>query len=183
MDNNSKYKNEVYYSLAAMFLSYINRSNIDFSLEQGMELDKLFKMDMHNSWEEAVSFFKKISSNIFKLERDRNAQNGKNLVSEVQEYIRNNIGMDITLTQLSRVFHFNASYFSRLYKSLTGENVTDFMKRVRLEKAKDLLQNPDYKVKEVAERLGFRTSSYFTNFFKKNTNMTPQEYRQTLYNK
>lgn len=175
-----RYKSEIYYSLAAVFLAYINRAGIAQRLDQKLKLDKLAKLDVNTSWEEAMVFFRRLSDAIFGLEEENHTEAGHKLIFEIQEYISENISEDISLTGLSRRFHFNPSYLSRLYKNLTGENLIMYMTRIKIEKAKELLADGNLKINEITERLGFKTPSYFTNFFKKSTGTTPQKYRDSV---
>ena len=57
-------------------------------------------------------------------------------------------------------------------------NISDYISDIRVKKAKQMLENPNMKVNAVAEALGYGTATNFTRFFKKMTNMTPQEYRE-----
>lgn len=71
----------------------------------------------------------------------------------------------------------NASYLSRVFKQETGENFVSFLTRLRMEKAKSLLRDRNIKVYEVAERVGYPNTAYFSKLFKKLSGMSPEEYR------
>jgi two-component system response regulator YesN len=72
----------------------------------------------------------------------------------------------------------NANYLSQLFKKSTGETFIDFVTRERMEKAKELLQDPHMKIFEIANRVGFKDSNYFSIAFKNKLGFTPSEYRQ-----
>ncbi|MNC62142.1 HTH-type transcriptional activator Btr [compost metagenome] len=79
------------------------------------------------------------------------------------------------------MFHISAGHLSVLFKKETGQTISDFVKSLRIKKAKELLQDPTIKIYEVSERIGFQTPAYFTYQFKKNEGCTPQEYRDRYY--
>jgi len=82
------------------------------------------------------------------------------------------------LIKLADVAYMNPSYFSRYYKQHTGRNVSEYIQAARLAASKRMLSDSQWKVKDIAERLGFASASYFSIFFKKITGMSPQDYRE-----
>jgi two-component system response regulator YesN len=79
---------------------------------------------------------------------------------------------------LAEIVNLNPSYLSRLYKQLTGVNVTDTILDVRISRAKRLLKESNLKVHDIAAKVGFDSDAYFIRSFKKKCGMTPQEYRE-----
>jgi two-component system response regulator YesN len=75
------------------------------------------------------------------------------------------------------LFFINPSYCSYLFKEKTGENFNDFVNRIRIEKAKELLKSSPEKVYKIAKTLGYDNTKYFFRVFKKVTGYTPEEYR------
>jgi two-component system response regulator YesN len=109
----------------------------------------------------------------------RGKQNFKNeLVKRVNECIRNNYKEELTLQFISQELYLNSSYLSRAFKKLTGVTITEKITLCRVEKAKELLSNSSMKVYEVAQEVGIRDASYFTNVFMKYVGESPTEYRQ-----
>lgn len=70
------------------------------------------------------------------------------------------------------------THLAHLFKEVKRCAITDWLNKLRIEKAKVLLKNPNLEVKEVAAKVGFNDSNYFCRFFKKYTGTTPIEYRQ-----
>ncbi|WP_084146586.1 helix-turn-helix domain-containing protein [Paenibacillus wynnii] len=77
----------------------------------------------------------------------------------------------------------NPSYLSFLFKEKTGENLTDYINKERIEQAKLLLKNSNDKVYKVAKALGYDNPKYFFKLFKKVTGFTPEKYRTTHISK
>ena len=70
-----------------------------------------------------------------------------------------------------------ASLYNKV-KALTGRGVNDYINRIRIEQAMQLLANTDLSVTEISERTGFSSSRYFSTSFKQFTSMTPSEYKE-----
>ncbi len=84
---------------------------------------------------------------------------------------------DVSLQSVADRINVNPSYLSRVFKQETGENFVSYLTRIRIEKARQMLRNRNVKVYEVASRVGYPNTAYFTKIFKKTTGVTPEEYR------
>ena len=102
------------------------------------------------------------------------------VMEKAQSYIRENFQKDLTLDEVSRVVDISPYYFSKLFKQETGENFIEYLTKVRIRNAKDLLRNPEYSIKEVCVRSGYGDPNYFSRIFKKYEGITPSEYRERL---
>jgi two-component system response regulator YesN len=103
------------------------------------------------------------------------------LIHRIASYIEDQLPISVSVKQLADKFHLSAGHLSVLFKKETGQTISDFVKDLRMKKAKEWLQDPTVKIYEVAERVGFQTPAYFTYQFKKNEGCTPQEYRDRYY--
>jgi two-component system response regulator YesN len=90
-----------------------------------------------------------------------------NVIEEIQKYIEHNYHEDLHLIHISQKYFMNHIYLSRLFKSQTGENFIDYLTRIRMLKAKELMEKGDLKIKEVAELVGYQNPYYFSQSFKK----------------
>ena len=100
-----------------------------------------------------------------------------NLVHKVHSYIEENISIDISLQAIGDHVHLHPAYLSGIYKQLTGENISEYIYRHRMEKSRYYLLKTDIKVYELAQMLGFQNAPYFSKLFKTHYGRTPQEYR------
>jgi len=98
------------------------------------------------------------------------------LVNRVVHLIEGHFG-DISRKTIEAELHYNAEYLNRLLKQQTGKTITAYAKSVRIKKAEQLLINTDLKVQEIADRLGFTSETYFYHYFKKQTQLAPNQYR------
>ncbi len=99
------------------------------------------------------------------------------IVDKIKKYLADNFEKNITLDKLSELVHLSSAYISFLFKSVTGENYMDYLKKIRMEKAIEYLQNSDMKIYEIADRVGYSDYKYFTLQFKKMYGFSPTEFR------
>ena len=103
------------------------------------------------------------------------ARMSRNIVDAVKKYVSSHISEDISLTQLSEVTGYNTCYLSRIFKAQTGETLTEYVGRKKMEQIRKLLQDVDLSIGEVAEKSGFVSRTYFNRFVRKHTGMSPKE--------
>lgn len=100
------------------------------------------------------------------------------LIQEVNRYVVEHLGHDLSLSFMAdRVYH-SPSYFSRLYKDVSGVSYTNFVIQKRMEWAADLILHSSLKVADIAKRVQYDSVSYFIKAFKKAYGCTPLEYRK-----
>lgn len=75
----------------------------------------------------------------------------------------------------------SSSYLSRLFKKETGDSVSAYIRKQKIEKARNLLRYSDYSVIEIANRLSFSSQSHFIQQFREIVGMTPKKYRDINY--
>lgn len=169
----------LFYSLSASFLQLMNRSGLLESLPERIDMNKLLGAQEHAAWRDAARFFGELADLIIEKVEDESGRETSEVVERVQSYVREHIDGDLSLARLSEIVFLTPFYLSRLYKQQTGRSLTDYITEVKLGMAKEMLVSTNRKIYEIGIHLGFHSSPYFNHFFKKQTNMTPQEYRDT----
>ena len=96
----------------------------------------------------------------------------------VIQYIRANVGEDISIPQLADMACMSKDHFIRTFRKTTGETPVAFITRKKMEAAELLLVTTDEPVKNIAVKIGFNDCSYFNKTFKRFAAITPQQYRQ-----
>ncbi|WOO40211.1 PocR ligand-binding domain-containing protein [Rubellicoccus peritrichatus] len=100
------------------------------------------------------------------------------LVSNAKKYIQERYHEQLSLDDAARAVNASTRHFCKLFKEATGITFTDYLSRVRVEKAKHLLQNPHLRVSEIAFETGFESISQFNRSFKRITGQSPTEFRK-----
>ena len=107
--------------------------------------------------------------------RKENRSNG--IIDRAKEYIMTHYQKDISLDDVSREVDISPYYFSKLFKEATGDNFIEYLTNLRIDKAKDLLDNTELSMKEICVQVGYANPNYFSRIFKKNVGVTPTEYK------
>ena len=102
----------------------------------------------------------------------------RNVMPRALAHIRARKGEHVSLDEVARLVHLSPSYFSRLFKSETGQTFSEYLQAVRIEHAKSMLKHEQYSLTQIAEQSGFFDQSHFIKAFKQATGVTPGLYRR-----
>lgn len=101
-------------------------------------------------------------------------------INKAIDYIEGNIKKELNLKTISDATSFSPFHFHRIFKAFTGETINSFIKRIRIEKAGNLLaNNHNYSITQVAFKLGFSSSQAFSREFRAYFKKTPSNFRET----
>ena len=101
-------------------------------------------------------------------------------VSRAKQFILENQTENLSLGRVAKAVNTSLFYFCKMFKKATGLNFTDYVSRIRVEKAKNLLLNRNLRVSEIAYEVGFQSLTHFNRVFKKILGLSPTEYRGQL---
>jgi AraC-like DNA-binding protein len=101
----------------------------------------------------------------------------------VFDLLNNKFNEKISLKTAAQLACLNETYFSNFFKKVTGFTYSNYLQRVRVDKAKEMLVNTDYSTTRIAFSSGFNTPNYFNKTFKKLTKFTPSEFRKKVRKK
>lgn len=155
-------------------------SSESLNIELWTSSERLFQ---YQTIPELEKCLKERVSEVIKKIHEVRLQKQKGILGKILEYIQIHYQEELTLDFLSKMFFLNSSYLSQLFKKELGRNFSDVLSEIRLEKAKKLILDPDLRVYEVGELVGYRNFRYFSQIFKKNTGLTPSEYRKKVLDK
>ncbi len=128
-----------------------------------MELFVLLSRTLKQEWEQSA--------------KNRNLKLHE-LLNIAKEYIDNNYAQELTLSQVAKYIYLSDSYFAHSFKDKFGISPKSYVLKTRIEASKELLENTDMKIAEVAHSVGFSSQQRFNDIFRKYTQMTPLRYRQ-----
>ncbi|MBZ0257775.1 helix-turn-helix domain-containing protein, partial [bacterium] len=99
------------------------------------------------------------------------------VMKQVKKFVGIHYSKDLSAKIMAQALGYDPSYFSKKFKELTHESFVKYLGRVRLKKAKELLQDPYITLVDVSERCGFSDPAYFSNVFKKEFGVSPSNFR------
>ena len=101
------------------------------------------------------------------------------IIKESLDYVHKNYFKQITIDDICDKFKINKCYFCYMFKKETGQTFINYLNNYKIEKSKNLLENTNMTLLDISLEVGFNNQSYYSTIFKKYTNMTPLEYRET----
>lgn len=102
------------------------------------------------------------------------------VIIKAKQFIQEHQTDDLSLGDVAKAVNTSTFYFCKMFKKYTGLNFTNYLSRLRIEKAKNLLLNPNLRVSEIAYEVGFQSLTHFNRVFKKIIGQSPTEYRSQL---
>lgn len=95
----------------------------------------------------------------------------------IKDYIDRNYKKDISAKDVAGILGYSDVYFSKVFKQLFDDNFINYLTKIRIDRAKVLLKDISFNIKEVGKSVGYADSNYFTKVFKRSIGMSPSEYR------
>ena len=95
----------------------------------------------------------------------------------IKDYIDRNYKKDISAKDVAGILGYSDVYFSKVFKQLFDDNFINYLTKIRIDRAKVLLKDVSFNIKEVGKSVGYADSNYFTKVFKRSVGMSPSEYR------
>ena len=116
------------------------------------------------------------------MEAEKNNKNGYSwTVQNILKYIDENYSnSELSVQEIADYVHLSTTYLSIVFKKEVKVTLKHYLSNYRLEKAKKMLRNENYKITDVAEQCGYANANYFARVFKESEDMTPVEYREKV---
>jgi AraC-like DNA-binding protein len=112
------------------------------------------------------------------LVRQENAE--PPVITKAKKYIEEHQTEEVSLAEVAKAVNTSSFYFCKMFRKVTGINFTDYVARLRIERAKNLLLNPNLRVSEIAYEVGFQSLTHFNRVFKRILGLSPTDYRSQL---
>ncbi|WP_438435088.1 response regulator [Gorillibacterium sp. sgz500922] len=108
----------------------------------------------------------------------RSAHSDPKEIQKALDYIHAHYQDNLNMAMVSNHVSLNYTYFSQAFKEYTGESFVAYLRKLRIQKAKELLEGTDDKVYEISAKVGFENVKHFTRIFRETEGVTPLEYRE-----
>lgn len=170
---------EAGFVVASSFTHLAHRNGHALSKLLGSDMDQLQSGEAFTS----ISKLRKWSLGVLGKLKEGTSNEVKDIrslyVRKTQEFTEKNLHHDVSLRVLADHVNLHPTHLSKIYKIQTGEGISDYVFRLRMERACHLLKTTDKKVYEVSMEIGYLDPAYFIKVFKRQFGSTPQEYRDS----
>jgi len=127
---------------------------------------------------EAAALLQTFIHEVNEVIQSRGAASSNPNMTQLLQFIRENYAEPLSLTELAKHFHFNPSYLSSYFTAHNKEGFSEYLNKIRVEKAAELLQQETASISQISGMVGYSDHSYFTKVFKKLTGLSPSHYRK-----
>ncbi|MFL0164390.1 response regulator transcription factor [Candidatus Clostridium helianthi] len=177
------------------YLNYINSSLLDLVVRTcnrySIAYEDIFStsylpieiLSTKETVEEMSGWFIEIFTKIININFNNSFKNKySKKVADSIDYINKNLfNQSLSLTDIAENINVHKVYLCRIFKEETGENVTQYILRARIEKSKEIILSTNYKLYEISDKLGFNSPQQFSILFKKVTGITPNQFRDSYF--
>ncbi|WP_270566879.1 response regulator transcription factor [Clostridium beijerinckii] len=177
------------------YLNYINSSLLDLLVRTcnrySIAYEDIFStsyipieiLSTKETVEEMSEWFLEIFTKIININFNNSFKNKySKKVADSIDYINKNLfNQSLSLTDIAENINVHKVYLCRIFKEETGENVTQYILKARIEKSKEIILSTNYKLYEISDKLGFNSPQQFSILFKKVTGITPNQFRDSYF--
>lgn len=177
------------------YLNYINSSLLDLIVKTcsryAIDYNDIFEVSYvpieilrsKETVEEMSSWFIEVFTKIINIKFNNSSKSTySKKVSNCINYINKNLyNHSLSLTDIAENINVHKVYLCRIFKEETGENVTQYILKARIEKSKEIILSTNYKLYEISDKLGFNSPQQFSILFKKVTGITPNQFRDSNF--
>ena len=177
------YTLQIYFSLILVFFQYINKRELATEIAFHISTGILFRPWLAESWTTIESNLYQLTNVLFTTKESAEQDAEYGIIQKIQNYINTHITEDISLLDLSLITGYNSSYLSKYYSDKAGTTITEYIANKKLQKIAQLMKDTDMNISNIATTMGFHSRTYFNNYIKRLTGMSPQQYKEFLLSK
>lgn len=163
----------------------LKKNIIVFSNEERENLEKLLSIMESEQKEKKIGYGESLKAAtimliniILRKMSEESVGEEENISKNITEFIYENYSEKLTLENIALLYNYNPSYFGRLFKKNTGYSFREYLKRVRVEKAAELLRTQNMSVDDISIKVGYTNKTKFFEHFKSIMGETPYKYRK-----
>lgn len=149
------------YNSISPYINYLNILNLNSEASILLYCDRIFDK-MHESIHMSGNYSK------------------EGLLVQIKEYIQDHIFEDIQIDDLASAFYISAPHLRRIIKQQTGNTFLQYTSNIKMAKAAEMLSQPEYRIYEIGEKLGYKTARYFSKLFYSYSGFYPSQYRREV---
>lgn len=169
---------KLYYELVTILEEKVYRYNLSLSDLKLSEIE--LYLDVEENLAKMLKKMKDIFSRLLKYLIDYKQENSFLQIMDVKDYVdRNYMNLGISLKNIAEEFHITREYLSKLFKESFQVNITEYILKKRMEKAKELIIQDGLEIKRAAEYVGYEDISYFYRVWKKFYGISPRKLKKS----
>lgn len=146
----------------------------------GRNILSLESISRFHTIEQLENWMTNIMAGIMEIRRSQDDNRRQDVIGQIKDYIKAHYTKEISLNELAGKFFLNPYYLSQMFKKKTGMTYQSYVTSLRVERAKQLFREKDYKVYEVCELVGYSDTAYFSKVFERAEGCRPSEYRRLI---
>ena len=135
-------------------------------------------IELASDYTELRNLLKTAIADTLQYNFEQRNERGRESIISARQFIDAHYAEALSLETVAEAIHLSATYFSTLFKKEAGESFVDYLTRVRMEKAKELLRTTNDPISAIAEQVGIPDSKYFSKLFMKTIRIKPSAYRK-----
>lgn len=149
-------------------VSELGNENFEITdLYSGDEMSIYAHMETIRSFSKLRDYTKSVFIDLIEINRKNAEDQFEDCISIAKKYTMENFNSCISLDMIAKCVYLNPTYFSELFKKRTGMNYTEYVTKLRMDKARELLGDTSLKIYEISEQVGYSDTKYFAKLFKK----------------
>jgi two-component system response regulator YesN len=168
---------EAGFLITAAFTNLAHRNKLTLAGLMGSEIEQLQSGEVFST----IGKLRKWSLGVLAKLKEGTSNEVKDTRSEyvkkIQEFTDKNLHLDVSLRVLADHVNLHPTHLSKIYKIETGEGISEYIARLRMDRACHKLVTTTKKVYEISLEIGYMDPAYFIKVFKRQFGVTPQEYR------
>ncbi|MEV5025641.1 response regulator [Paenibacillus sp. LPE1-1-1.1] len=168
---------EMYCAVALRLLTAVNKFGLDRDSAAAPHIAKLLQPATFHSRKESIATLEHIVNLFDHYHAAQSSKMRGDALGKIILYIETHLDGDLSVTNLAEQVYLNPDYLSRMFKQSKGITISEYIAALKVQRAKEMLSEPQRLVQDIAKALGFTSAGYFSRFFKKETGQTPQEFR------
>lgn len=172
----------LYHNISNIYIDFIMQYHLTEKIALHIGLYKLYNLNQFQTWADLIAYYQQLSILLTQTVANGENDSRNRTILQVKAFIKSNLHRSLSLNEIANAVNYNSTYLSRLFHQITGESISQYIIREKIAKAEDYLAHSSESIQNIAEKLGFESSQYFSLVFKKNTGLSPRDFRNhTIY--
>ena len=181
--NNKVYPNEACKIMTKLYIKIEGESNKFGRVSSTIYSQRFSYIDslkLFDCFKDIITFSENYYFKIMDGMTKSTTNSSNEVIETAKKYILKNYNEDLSLEKVAEVVYLNPNYLSEIFKYKTGESFVEYITRIRVQQAKKLLRDLEYKTYQVGQMVGYDDPSYFSKVFKKTVGISPSRYRDMI---